>query len=140
MRAGPMPQASLSGVLLIVFDGITDRLIPLFAVGAFLAFTLSQSGMVAHWWKRQERGAHVSMAVNGLGATATAASRRTPISCPDPTQSAPHAPLQKWDRRVVDEQRNAIAEIAYGRAKGNGPFALFAATLRYVLDPVPLPS
>ena len=64
--------AFLSGALLIVFDGITDRLIPLFAVGAFLAFTLSQSGMVAHWWKRQERGAQVSMAVNGLGATATA--------------------------------------------------------------------
>lgn len=64
--------AFLSGALLIVFDGVTDRLIPLFAVGAFLAFTLSQSGMVAHWWKRQERGAHLSMAVNGLGATATA--------------------------------------------------------------------
>ncbi len=64
--------AFLSGALLIVFDGITDRLIPLFAVGAFLAFTLSQSGMVAHWWKRQERGAYVSMAVNGLGAAATA--------------------------------------------------------------------
>ncbi len=45
--------AILSGVLLTVFDGITDRLIPLFAVGAFLAFTLSQSGMVAHWWKSQ---------------------------------------------------------------------------------------
>ena len=64
--------AILSGVLLIVFDGVTDRLIPLFAVGAFLAFTLSQSGMVAHWWKSQERGALASMAVNGLGATATA--------------------------------------------------------------------
>jgi amino acid transporter len=64
--------AILSGVLLLVFDGITDRLIPLFAVGAFLAFTLSQSGMVAHWWKKQERGASVSLAVNGLGATATA--------------------------------------------------------------------
>jgi amino acid transporter len=64
--------AFLSAALLVMFDGITDRLIPLFAVGAFLAFTLSQSGMVAHWWKRQERGAHVSMAVNGLGATATA--------------------------------------------------------------------
>ena len=65
--------AILSGVLLLVFDGITDRLIPLFAVGAFLAFTLSQSGMVAHWWNKQERGARVSMAVNGLGATATGA-------------------------------------------------------------------
>jgi amino acid permease-like protein len=64
--------AILSGVLLIVFDGITDRLIPLFAVGAFLAFTLSQSGMVIHWWKSQKRGAHASMAVNGLGATGTA--------------------------------------------------------------------
>ena len=64
--------AILSGLLLLGFDGITDRLIPLFAVGAFLAFTLSQSGMVAHWWKRQERGARASMAVNGLGAIATA--------------------------------------------------------------------
>lgn len=64
--------ALLSGVLLIVFDGVTDRLIPLFAVGAFLAFTLSQSGMVAHWLKSQERGVFTSMVVNGLGATATA--------------------------------------------------------------------
>jgi hypothetical protein len=64
--------AILSGALLIVFDGVTDRLIPLFAVGAFLAFTLSQSGMVAHWWKKPGRGSRASMAVNGLGATATA--------------------------------------------------------------------
>ena len=64
--------ALLSGILLAVFDGITDRLIPLFAVGAFLAFTLSQSGMVAHWWKSKGRGALGSMAVNALGAAATA--------------------------------------------------------------------
>jgi amino acid transporter len=64
--------AVLSGALLIVFEGVTDRLIPLFAVGAFLAFTLSQSGMVAHWWKKSERGSRVSLVVNGLGATATA--------------------------------------------------------------------
>jgi amino acid transporter len=64
--------AILSGILLLVFDGVTDRLIPLFAVGAFLAFTLSQSGMVAHWAKSHERGALGSMAVNALGATATA--------------------------------------------------------------------
>lgn len=38
-----------AALLLIVFGGVTDRLIPLFAVGAFLAFTLSQAGMVAHW-------------------------------------------------------------------------------------------
>jgi amino acid transporter len=41
--------AFLAAALLIAFQGFTDRLIPLFAVGAFLAFTLSQAGMVAHW-------------------------------------------------------------------------------------------
>lgn len=64
--------ALMSGALLLVFDGVTDRLIPLFAIGAFLAFTLSQTGMVVHWWKSHERGALVKAAVNGLGATGTA--------------------------------------------------------------------
>jgi hypothetical protein len=55
----------------MLFRGVTDRLIPLYAVGAFLAFTLSQSGMVVHWWKN--RGAHwrKSAFVNGLGAVVT---------------------------------------------------------------------
>jgi amino acid transporter len=61
----------LSATLLIVFGGITDRLIPLFAVGAFLAFTLSQAGMVMHW-KRAGSGNRVSLLVNGIGAIATA--------------------------------------------------------------------
>jgi amino acid transporter len=64
--------AALAGVLLIVFGGVTDRLIPLFAVGAFLAFTLSQTGMVFHWRRTGGRGARAAMLVNGLGATATA--------------------------------------------------------------------
>jgi len=38
-----------TALLLSVFGGVTDRLIPLFAIGAFLAFTLSQAGMVMHW-------------------------------------------------------------------------------------------
>ncbi len=64
--------AVLAGGLLILFGGVTDRLIPLFAVGAFLAFTLSQAGMVAHWRRRRETaGAVHSMLVNGLGAVAT---------------------------------------------------------------------
>jgi amino acid transporter len=63
--------AALCGGVLILFGGVTDRLIPLYAVGAFLAFTLSQSGMVMHWWRR--RGAHwlKSMLVNGLGGLVT---------------------------------------------------------------------
>ena len=64
--------AILSGVLLIQFGGVTDRLIPLFAVGAFLAFTLSQFGMVFHWKRVGGAGAFRSMLVNGLGALATA--------------------------------------------------------------------
>src|SRR6202522_1785068 len=63
--------AVATGFLLIVFGGVTDRLIPLYAVGAFLAFTLSQAGMVRHWMKR--RGAHWvrSVFINGLGAFVT---------------------------------------------------------------------
>ncbi|HEV2521261.1 MAG TPA: APC family permease [Candidatus Acidoferrales bacterium] len=63
--------AVLSGILLIVFGGVTDRLIPLFAIGAFLAFTLSQAGMVGHWRRTGGRGAFHSMLVNGLGAVTT---------------------------------------------------------------------
>src|SRR6266852_1793433 len=68
---GIVVLALLSGGLLILFGGVTDRLIPLYAVGAFLAFTLSQSGMVLHW--RKNRGPHwrKSALVNGLGALVT---------------------------------------------------------------------
>jgi amino acid transporter len=68
---GIVVLAVLCGGVLILFGGITDRLIPLYAVGAFLAFTLSQSGMVMHWWKN--RGSHwlKSALVNGLGALVT---------------------------------------------------------------------
>jgi amino acid transporter len=59
---------ALTALLLIVFRGVTDRLIPLYAIGAFLAFTLSQAGMVMHWKRRGDRG---RMFVNGFGAIAT---------------------------------------------------------------------
>ncbi len=62
---------ALSAILLIAFDGLTDNLIPLFAVGAFLAFTLSQAGMVAHWVKVGGRGARLAAVVNGIGAVGT---------------------------------------------------------------------
>jgi hypothetical protein len=68
---GIVVLAVLCGGLLFLFGGVTDRLIPLYAVGAFLAFTLSQSGMVVHWWRN--RGPHwvKSALVNGLGAFVT---------------------------------------------------------------------
>jgi amino acid transporter len=58
-----------TGALLILFGGVTDRLIPLYAIGAFLAFTLSQAGMVVHWYK--QGNATGRMIVNGIGAAAT---------------------------------------------------------------------
>ena len=64
--------AALCAVLLLLFGGVTDRLIPLFAVGAFLAFTLSQAGMVAHWRRTGGARSRRSMFVNGLGSVATA--------------------------------------------------------------------
>ncbi len=64
--------AVLCASLLILFGGVTDRLIPLFAVGAFLAFTLSQAGMVAHWRRTGGKGSRRSIFVNGLGSVATA--------------------------------------------------------------------
>ena len=64
--------SALAALLLIMFDGITDNLIPLFAVGAFLAFTLSQAGMVAHWSRSRIASARSSMLINGLGTVATA--------------------------------------------------------------------
>jgi amino acid transporter len=68
---GIVVLALLCGGVLVGFGGVTDRLIPLYAVGAFLAFTLSQAGMVMHWVRN--RGPHwlKSAMVNGLGATVT---------------------------------------------------------------------
>ena len=63
--------AILAAVLLIAFRGVTNRLIPLYAVGAFLAFTLSQAGMVAHWLRVKGPSYRRYIVVNGVGAVAT---------------------------------------------------------------------
>ncbi len=63
----------LAAVLLIVFGGNTNALINLFAVGVFMSFTLSQAGMVRHWWRLRGRqpGWKRSMIINGVGACTT---------------------------------------------------------------------
>src|SRR5580692_1982493 len=64
--------AIVAALLLILFGGVTDRLIPLFAVGAFLAFTLSQAGMVGHWLRsKSEAVVWHNVIINGIGALAT---------------------------------------------------------------------
>jgi amino acid transporter len=68
---GIVVLAVLCALLLILFGGVTDRLIPLYAVGAFLAFTLSQAGMVVHWNKHREPGWVHRALVNGIGSFVT---------------------------------------------------------------------
>jgi len=63
--------AILASVLLVIFAADTNRLIPLYALGVFLSFTLSQSGMVVHWWKLRQAGWRTSIVINGVGAVAT---------------------------------------------------------------------
>lgn len=60
-----------AGMLVVMFGGNVNALIPLYAVGVFVSFTLSQGGMVVHWWR--ERGARwaTKAVVNGVGAVAT---------------------------------------------------------------------
>jgi amino acid transporter len=69
---GILALAVLSIVLLVVFNGSLDALIPLYAVGVFTSFTLSQAGMVVHWRRLREPGWQRSAVINGLGAVATA--------------------------------------------------------------------
>jgi amino acid transporter len=67
--------AILASTLLLVFDGSVDHLIDLYAVGVFMSFTLSQAGMVKHWWKLRNEEPHWkrSLPINALGAVTTAA-------------------------------------------------------------------
>lgn len=58
--------------LLVIFNADVTRLIPLYAVGVFVPFALSQSGMVRHWWRERTPGWQASFGINMLGAAATA--------------------------------------------------------------------
>jgi amino acid transporter len=62
----------LAGLLIFLFNGETAALLPLYAIGVFTSFTLSQSGMVVRWWRNRPPGWHVSLAINAVGATTTA--------------------------------------------------------------------
>jgi amino acid transporter len=68
---GVIVLAVLAGILLVVVQGEVTHLIPLYAVGVFTSFTLSQVGMVRHHLKEREPGWRGSMVVNGVGAVAT---------------------------------------------------------------------
>src|SRR5438477_8279400 len=68
---GILVLAGFAALLLEVFGGEAHALIPLYAVGVFISFTLSQSGMVRRWWHRREPGWRHRLAINGVGAVTT---------------------------------------------------------------------
>ena len=68
---GIISLAILSGLLIMLFNGDTTALLPLYAIGVFSSFTLSQAGMVVHWWRERAPGWQRSALINGLGAVTT---------------------------------------------------------------------
>lgn len=70
---GMIVLAALTAVLIVAFGGVTHPWIPLFVVGVFLAFTLSQTGMVVYWIRARGRGWRLKSLLNGLRACVTAA-------------------------------------------------------------------
>ena len=68
---GIIALAAVAIGLLIAFEASVTALIPLYTLGVFVAFTLSQSGMVTRWWRRREAGWRRGIAINGLGAATT---------------------------------------------------------------------
>jgi hypothetical protein len=69
---GMIALAVSSALIFVAFGGRTESLIPLYAVGVFLAFTLSQAGMVARWWRKRDRHWRKSLAINAVGALLSA--------------------------------------------------------------------
>jgi len=70
-RFGVVVLAVLAAVLLVAVDASTDRLIPLYAIGVFTGFTISQTGLVKHWFSERGKGWARRAVLNGTGAVLT---------------------------------------------------------------------
>ena len=69
---GIFALSGMAGLLIIIFSASVTGLIPLYTLGVFIAFTLSQAGMFVRWYRRREPGWQRGLAINGLGAATTA--------------------------------------------------------------------
>ena len=70
-NTGILALAVVAGGILAAFGGSVNALVPLYTIGVFLAFTLSQSGLVRRWWRLRNSGWRLSMVINSLGAVVT---------------------------------------------------------------------
>lgn len=71
-RVGVVVLALLAALLLVILNADTNRLLPLFAIGVFVGFTISQIGLVRHWFRTKEPGWRPRAALNAFGALLTA--------------------------------------------------------------------
>ncbi len=68
---GIVGLSAFAGILLVIFGGDTHALIPLYMIGVFVSFTLSQAGMVVHWWRLRGPRWRTNAVINGIGAVVT---------------------------------------------------------------------
>jgi amino acid transporter len=68
---GILVLALVAAILIVIFQGSVTNLIPLYTVGVFIAFTLSQAGLVVRWWRQRGPGWRLRLAVNAIGAATT---------------------------------------------------------------------
>ena len=119
---GIVALAVLSIAVLAAFGGRVEALIPLYAVGVFTSITLSQAGMVRHWWRRREPGWRRSMTINGVGAVATGIvdpdlrDREVRAGCLARSSSSSRSWSRRWSRstadtRAVGSRRSVRAEL-----------------------------
>src|SRR5206468_3637154 len=69
---GILVLSAFAAILIVAFRGDTQSLLPLYMIGVFVSFTLSQAGMVIHWRQSKEPGWQTSALINGVGAVVTA--------------------------------------------------------------------
>ena len=69
---GILALGAFAAALVVIFDAREQAMLPLYAIGVFISFTLSQAGMVRHWWRTREHSWQTSILINGLGACLTA--------------------------------------------------------------------
>jgi amino acid transporter len=108
-----------TSVLIIIFGGDTHTLIPLFAVGVFLAFTLSQAGMVLHWQREGGKGWLWKAVINGVGAITTVVTHNPPPGdyVPPNQNSLPGSGKTALDARIT-----AISQAVPSAARGHPSF------------------
>jgi amino acid transporter len=126
---GIIMLALFSSILVAAFGGDTSRLIPLYAVGVFLSFTLSQSGMVRHWLKERAKGKNKPPSGSVISETAAA-------PAPDPNGALPDAQLAASENRASTFVTDEVTDVVHWKKSifinGLGAIATFVVLCVFI--------